>query len=386
MTAKLIRNAYEAALTMTAMLLCWAAALVLEGAAGLHTDVLVLAVALSLTLSSTQRTADTRRRLTALVVLPVTAGASIFLGRLIAAHYVIGAAVFTAGISLAIWIRRYGPAAAKTGTLLTLPLIALLVVPGPALPPEAQSGLVTWFWSALIGALACCSVWLVQGLGDRYGPWRAEPVPEQPPRRSRLHPRPSTRMALQMAAGIATAFALGSLLFDDHWPWVVLTAYVAASGNRGRNDVLRKGIERLLGACVGTLLATGVAAAGVTGHASVALMFTILAVALWLRPLNYAYWAAGMTCALSLLLGYFGQDAQHLLPTRLEGIAVGAALSVASAWWLLPVPRRRATAAQIAPTDVQRPHPVLPLGSGDRARWGRTGSRRGLRRRSAAAR
>ncbi|MCX5051275.1 MULTISPECIES: FUSC family protein [unclassified Streptomyces] len=341
MTAKLIRNAYEAALTMTAVLLCWAAALTLESTEGLHTDVLVLAVALALTLASTQRTADTRRRLTSLGVLPVTAGASIFLGRLIASHYAIGAAVFTAGLALAIWIRRYGPAAAKAGTLMTLPLIALLVVPGPALPPEAQSGLVTWFWAALIGALACCSVWLVQGAGDRYGPWRAQPAPEQPPRRSRLNPRPSTRMALQMAAGVAAAFTLGHLLFDDHWPWVVLTAYVAASGNRGRTDVLRKGVERLAGACAGTLLATGVAAAGITGHAAVALMFAVLAVALWLRPLSYAYWAAGMTCALSLLLGYFGQDAQHLLPTRLEGIALGAALSVASAWWLLPVPRRR---------------------------------------------
>jgi uncharacterized membrane protein YccC len=48
-----------------------------------------------------------------------------------------------------------------------------------------------------------------------------------------------------------------------------------------------------------------------------------------------------MTCALSLLLGYFGQDALTLLPTRLEGIAVGAVLSVASAWWLLPVPLAR---------------------------------------------
>ncbi|MET7488554.1 FUSC family protein [Streptomyces sp. NPDC005538] len=341
MTAKLIRNAYEAGLTMTAVLLCWGTALWLEGVAGLHTDVLVLAVALSLTLSSSQRTADTRRRLTALGVLPVTAGASIFLGRLLASHYVLGAAVYTAGMAFAIWIRRYGPAATKAGTLLALPLVALLVVPGPALPPKAQSELVTWGWSALIGALACGVVWLVQGLGDRFGPWRTEPAPEQPPRRYRLHPRPSTRMALQMAAGIAAAFALGHLLFADHWPWVVLTAYVAASGNRGRTDVLRKGIERLAGASVGTLLAAGVAALGITGDASVALMFAVLTVALWLRPLNYAYWATGMTCALALLLGYFGQDTLHLLPTRLEGIAVGAVLSVASAWWVLPVQRAR---------------------------------------------
>ena len=348
MTAKLLRNAYEAALTMTAVLLCWAIALALESTAHLHTDVLVLAVALTLTLSSTQRTANTRRRLTGLALLPVTAGASIFLGRLLASHYAIGAAVYTAGMALAIWIRRYGPTATKVGTLMALPLVALLVVPGPALPPEMQSGLVTWGWSALVGALACTCVWLVQALGDRFGPWRAETAdaPDPPPRPSRLHPRPSTRMALQMAAGIAAAFALGHLLFDDHWPWVVLTAYVAASGNRGRTDVLRKGVERLAGATIGTLLATGVAAAGATGHTAVALMFTVLTVALWLRPLSYAYWAAGMTCALSLLLGYFGQNAQHLLPARLEGIAVGAALSVASAWWLLPVPRRRTVAAR----------------------------------------
>ncbi|MEU9341901.1 FUSC family protein [Streptomyces sp. NPDC048278] len=341
MTLKLIRNAYEAGLTMAAVLLCWGAALVLEGAAGLHTDVLVLAIALTLTLAGTQRTADTRRRLTTLVLLPVTAAASIFVARLIASHYPAGAAVYTAGMALAIWIRRYGPAATKAGTLIALPLVALLVVPGPALPAEAQSGLVTWGWSALVGVMACCSVWLVQALGDRFGPWRPDPAPAPPARRSRLHPRPSTRMALQMAAGIAAAFALGHLLFDDHWPWAVLTAYVTASGNRGRTDVLRKGIERLAGACLGTFLAAGVAAADVTGHAAVALTFTTLAVALWLRPLTYAFWAAGMTCALSLLLGYFGQDAASLLPTRLEGIAVGAVLSVASAWWLLPVPKRR---------------------------------------------
>jgi uncharacterized membrane protein YccC len=149
-------------------------------------------------------------------------------------------------------------------------------------------------------------------------------------------------MALQMAAAVAAAFTLGRLLFDHHWPWMVLTAYVAASGNRGRNDVVHKGAERLIGACGGTLLATGVAAAGITGRTSAALIFAVLAVALWLRPLNYAYWAAGMTTALSLLLGYFGQDAQSLLPTRLEAIAVGAVLAVASAWWILPVPRRRA--------------------------------------------
>ncbi|MGW3194556.1 FUSC family protein [Streptomyces sp. NPDC001118] len=362
MRSKLIRNAYESLLTMTAVLLCWGAALWLEGAAGLHTDVPVLAVALALTLSSSQRTASTRRRLAALVLLPVAAAGAQFLGRLIMHHYAAGAAVFTAGISLGIWIRRFGPTATRAGTLMTLPFVALLVVPGPALPPAAERGLMSWFWAAAIGVLACAGVWLVQGLGDRYGPGRPDPVRPAPRRVSLSRPRPSTRMALQMAAAVAAAFLCGRLLFGDHWPWAVLTAYVVASGNRGRTDVSRKGVERFLGATVGTLLATGVAAAGITGAASVAVMFAILTVALWLRPLNYAYWAAGITTALSLLLGYFGQNATGLLPTRLAAIALGAALSITAAWCLLP---------------VDAPAPALPFrGSGGRvqAEGGRLGA------------
>lgn len=343
-TVKHIRNAYEAALTMTAVLLCYFLALWLEGTLGLPTDVLVLTVALTLTLARTQRTVDARGRLMACVLLPALAGAATLLGHLIADHYTLGATVFTLGVSLPIWIRRFGPAATKAGTLMTLPLVALLVVPGPALPPKTQSALVGWGWSALIGLLACGCVWLVQTSADRLGPWPPDPEPDRPRRASRLRPVPSTRMAWQMAAAVAAAFTLGRLLFDHHWPWMVLTVYVVASGNRGREDVVRKGVERLVGACAGTLLATGVAAAGITGRTCVVLIFAVLAVALWLRPLNYAYWAGGMTTALSLLLGYFGQDAQSLLPTRLGAIAVGAVLAIASACCVLPIPRRRTPA------------------------------------------
>ncbi|MFJ8612579.1 hypothetical protein ACIRH0_36130 [Streptomyces sp. NPDC093675] len=115
---------------------------------------------------------------------------------------------------------------------MTLPLVALLVVSGAALPPEAQRGAAGWVWSAVIGVPACCCVWL-EWAGDRFGPWRAEDRPVPPRRDSRLRPRPGTRMALQMAAAVAAAFALGWLFFGHHWPWLVLTAYVAASGNRG---------------------------------------------------------------------------------------------------------------------------------------------------------
>ncbi|MBA9056207.1 FUSC family protein [Streptomyces murinus] len=347
MRQRLIRNAYEAAVTMTAVLLSWAAALWLEGAAGLHTDSVVLAVALTVTLARGRWWADRRGRLTALVLLPLAAAVCAGLSRLLAAHYGIGAALFTAGLALAIWIRRYGPAATRAGTLITLPLIALLIVPGPTLPADARPEAVNWGWSALIGLLAWASVLLVRTSAARFTPGPGDPEgfehpePPKPRRATTPRPRPSTRMAVQLAAAIAAAFVLGRLLYADHWPWLVLTAYVVASGNRGRNDVLRKGVRRFLGACAGTLLATGVAACGLGGHPAVAALFGVLAMALWLRPLDHAYWAAGMTTALALLLGYFGRNATDQLPARLSAIAAGAVLSVASAWWLLPVRRGR---------------------------------------------
>jgi hypothetical protein len=58
-----------------AVLLSYSLALWLEDAAALHTDVLVLAVALTLTLARTQRTADAHGRLMACVLLPTRLGA-----------------------------------------------------------------------------------------------------------------------------------------------------------------------------------------------------------------------------------------------------------------------------------------------------------------------
>ncbi|MEV7739816.1 hypothetical protein AB0O75_48710 [Streptomyces sp. NPDC088921] len=48
-------------------------------------------------------------------LLPATAAVSILVGRLMAAHYVIGAMVRTAGMSAPVRIRRYDRAATKAG-------------------------------------------------------------------------------------------------------------------------------------------------------------------------------------------------------------------------------------------------------------------------------
>ena len=148
----------------------------------------------------------------------------------------------------------------------------------------------------------------------------------------------STRMALQMAAALAAAFVAGRTVYPSHWTWVVLTAFIVCSGNRGRGDVVQKAIMRTLGASAGTLAASVFASLVPAGNRwSIVAIFAVLAVALWLRPLSYAYWAAGVTAALALLYGYYGEHGVQLLGQRLAEIVVGALLGVAASWLLLPV-------------------------------------------------
>ena len=58
-----------------------------------------------------------------------------------------------------------------------------------------------------------------------------------------------------------------------------------------------------------------IAAGGIGDARGVA---AVLALALALRNLHYAFWAAGVTSMLALLYGYFGLTSVHVLAERLE--------------------------------------------------------------------
>jgi uncharacterized membrane protein YccC len=66
-------------------------------------------------------------------------------------------------------------------------------------------------------------------------------------------------------------------------------------------------------------------------------IFLVLATAMWLRSFNYAFWAGGMTAALALLYGYFGESGLDRLGERLAEILIGAGIAVVVSWVLLPV-------------------------------------------------
>ena len=335
-----------AIVAMTAVLASYGSALLLEHLAHLHVDLVVQSVVLSLTLARTQRMAFLPDRLAGCLILPAFAMAADEVNTLVAHHPTTGDTTFVLLVSLSIWIRRFGPHAAKAGTTAVLPLVALLALQGPAGSPPGASHTG---WAGLIGLIAATWVLAVQvgagllGFGEHPWPRRSPaPVRQQPPHaggaRARGRVRASTRMALQMAVALAAAFMVGRNAYPAHWTWVVLTAFIVCSGARGRADVVHKGLMRSLGAALGTIVATWIAGGYRPGdRTSVVLIFAVLALAVWLRKASYAFWAGGVTSVLSLLYGYFGESAPALLRTRLTEILIGAVIGMAASWFVLPV-------------------------------------------------
>jgi uncharacterized membrane protein YccC len=153
-----------------------------------------------------------------------------------------------------------------------------------------------------------------------------------------MRPDAATRMALQMAVALASSFAVGFTFFPERWSWIVLTAFIVNSGNRGRLDVAYKSVLRVIGAAAGTIAALAFALhLGAHDAGTVLLILAAVFFGTWLRPFGYAWWALFVTLALALLQGFTGLPMQHILWPRLEEIVIGAAIGVASAWLVFPV-------------------------------------------------
>lgn len=312
---------------------------------GVGDSIVVLAVMLSISFTAERAGTRTAHRVLSLVLLPIVGVAAGAVGLLMVTVPVAGDALFVVVLSAAIWVRRFGALAARVGTLIALPFIAVLVVPVPA-PVGSGHGFVPW--AAAIALAVALLALVVQWIARATGILPASPQSNDavaPPRRpSRLRPIASSRMAVQMAITLTGAFVIGHLAFGEHWFWAVLTAYIVASGNRGRGDVLFKGVHRTIGALGGTLLAgilsfaapsgpiTGPAAGMIVGAIAI-----ILALGLWLRPAGYGWWAAAMTAMLSLCHELDGTEPGPAMLIRLAAIVVAGALAVAVAWWVLPV-------------------------------------------------
>jgi hypothetical protein len=337
-----------AGVAMAAALLSFGTALLLDHAFNLTTSSVVLAVVLALTLGRADRRGPESRlaRWLAPIAMPFLVVGSAEVGKWMFTHPNYGDTLFALGMAGGIWLRRFGPHLRRVGSLISSAFIATLITPAPAI--DLGSNPPSRWWAAVIALVALGWLRLVQAVAERTGvierPAPATTTISPPSRPARpeapWHRRmlPSSRMALQMGIALGAAFACGRAAFGAHWTWVVLSAYIVGSGNRGRGDVTYKAVLRIAGAAGGTLLATAISGAFAPGDDwSIVVLFVVLAAALWLRPLSYAFWAVGMTSALALLYDFYGEGGDHLLATRLEGILLGAAIAVVAAWVILPI-------------------------------------------------
>lgn len=338
---------WEAVLTMLAALATMACAFVIDPEPG----PLTLAVVLAYALSRSHLDRDLRGRIEAAMVLPAISLAALGVGMLLLHSPWIGAALFVGGMSLSIWLRRFGSALRRAGSLIALPFIVILTTPyapsrlvGPlmaALVPIVVA-LLALFWVAVFHALGRRLRWLPPVSVEH----RSTPSPVN---ESALRPIASTRMAIQMAVALTLAFVVGYAFFPERWAWVVLTAYIVNAGNQGRLDVAYKSVLRMLGAFLGTVLALMLTLH--IGSHDLTTVISILAavfLGIWLRPISYAWWALFITIALALLQGFDGQSTGHILVLRMEEIFIGAIIGVACAWLVLPVQSRQVLRRRIA--------------------------------------
>ncbi|CUU61196.1 Fusaric acid resistance protein-like [Parafrankia irregularis] len=351
----------SAVLSMAAVLAGLGCATALRGAAGLHAQAVVATVALTVLLWRGERSAASRHRPVALLVVPLFAMGAGEVGRLMSTAPPVGDALYVLMTGVAVWVRRFGPLAARFGALVLPTSLLVLIVAVPAGPGVDPLG---WFAATAFIAIAVTHLCLLFGEGTGVLPRRARvaarPAAGVPPhRRPRVHERaraygrgragrprgwrlaPTTRMAVQLTLALAAAFALGRLVYPQHWPWVVISTYIVCSGTRARGDVLHKAVARVVGGAAGTVLVAacaGLLPAGGTG--ALVALFVVLGIATWLRPLHYALWAAGVTAMLALLYDYQGTGGPEELVERLGGILLGAALAGVVSWFVLPLRTR----------------------------------------------
>jgi len=333
---------------------------------------LVLAAVLAMTLSRNRLVTSWRGRAEAIILLPVVGLATAGVGYLFIHLAIVGAVAYVTAMFLSIWLRRFGTVGSRVGSLIALPFITLLIAPGAGV---GTTPLGVALLSVVVLAVVVALRLFAELIGYLPRPVRRfSPEAGNPPSRpittphppSMMRPVASTRMAIQMAIALTAAFVIGFLVFPQHVTWVVLTAFIVCSGNRGRADVLYKSGLRIAGAGVGTIVASAslaidpvIAPHGeslLQGPALVIVLLVIISIGLWLREWTYAAWAVVMTLVITLLQGAV-VPAGHLVGTDPEGgqlwvrilaIIVGAACGIAASWFVLPVKSESVVRRRIA--------------------------------------
>ncbi|MEU7413855.1 FUSC family protein [Streptomyces sp. NPDC042638] len=173
------------------------------------------------------------------------------------------------------------------------------------------------------------------GISEESEPEKAEPAGLK---------RPTTRAALQVAAGSSLAIVGGELLSSQRWYWAVLTCWIVFINTASTGEILVKGYRRLVGTVLGVV--AGIGLAGLVGHhtwTAFALVLLFVFAMFYTAPLSYTLMSFFVTAMLGLLYTLLNTYSMSVLVLRIEETALGAACGVIAAAVVLPIHTHRRT-------------------------------------------
>lgn len=279
-----------------------------------------------------------------LVTLPVVALTAGFVGLAFVRAPWLGASLFVGGVTLSVALRGFGERGASIGRAIALPLLTMLVVP---VAIDARAGIAVTTLLVVVAAVLA----MLSATALSYATSSVQEAKKARPERKHSGGGMSVpaKMACQMLVALALAFAVGMTAFPAHWPWVVLSAFIVCSGAVGRGDAVYRALLRLTGAIGGTFAAALVALVTLPGPtAYAALVFVVLFAGIWLRQINYAFWAACATLIFALLQGAHAEDQAALFGLRVLCIFIGALCGVAAVWFVYPIRTEQVVRRRIA--------------------------------------
>ncbi|MFJ9914972.1 FUSC family protein [Actinacidiphila glaucinigra] len=156
--------------------------------------------------------------------------------------------------------------------------------------------------------------------------------------------RPTTRSALQVAAGSALAVVGGELLSPQRWYWAVFTCWVVFISATSTGEILVRGYRRLIGTVAGVV--AGLALAALIGDDPwPAFALVILGVfgMYYTTAVSYTLMSFFVTTMIGMLYALLHALTPDVLVVRIEETALGIACGLAAALLVLPVRTRERT-------------------------------------------
>jgi uncharacterized membrane protein YccC len=185
--------------------------------------------------------------------------------------------------------------------------------------------------------------------GEEAHPTPSGPLPDAPARlplrdQLSLH-SPIVRHAARMAFALAAAGVLGQVLHLSRSHWMTVTVVIVLQPDLG--STVRRALDRVAGTVLGAISAALVAPLVHRPFILGALLFPLSALAVSLRPINYALYSAFVTLVFLLISEAFSGD-WHLAAVRIGNTLLGGTLALLFAFLFWPTREAERVSAQIA--------------------------------------